>query len=75
MTSRIASSSFEDGEALSITMAHLGLLFHLLGADYNLLLKLMLQEPYDFLGVTYSQSLQVSFLHGTLVGSKLKLQE
>ena len=34
MTSRIASSSFEYGEALAITMSHLGLLFHLLGAYY-----------------------------------------
>ena len=47
MTSRIASSSFEDGEVLAITMAHLGLLFHLIGDYYNLLSKLMLQEPYD----------------------------
>ena len=75
MTSRIASSSFEDGEALAITMAHLGLLFHLLGVDYNLISKLMLQEPYDSLGVTYYQALQVSFGNGTLVSSKFKSEE
>ena len=57
MTSIIDSSSFEDGESLTITMAHLGLLFHLVGADYNLLSKFMLQEPYNSLGVTYSQAL------------------
>ena len=50
MTSRNPSSSFEDGETFSITMAHLGLLFHILGVDYNLLSKLMLQEPYYSLG-------------------------
>ena len=75
MTSRIASSSSEDGEALAVTMAHLVLLFHLLGDDYNLLSNLMLQEPYDSLGVTYSQPLQVSFGHGTLVGSNFKYEE
>ena len=56
-------------------MAHLGLLFHLIGDYYNLLSKLMLQEPYDQIGVTYSQALQVSFVHGTLVGSKFKSEE
>ena len=56
-------------------MTDLGLLFHLLGVDYNLLSKLMLQYPYDSLGVTYSQSLQVSFGHGTLVGLKFKSEE
>ena len=75
----IPSTNFQsctkDGEALAITMAHLGLLFHLLGFDYNLLLNLMLQEPYDLLGVTYSQALQVSFGHGTLVGSKFKSKD
>ena len=75
MTSRIVSSSFEDGEALAIKMVHLGLLFHLLGADYNLLSKLMRQDPYDSLGVTYSQALQVSFGDGTLVGSKFNSEE
>ena len=75
MTSRIASSSFEDVESLAITMVHLGLLFHLLGVDYNLFSKLMLQEPYDSLGVTYSQALQVSFGHGTLVGLNFNSEE
>ena len=75
MNSIIASSSFEDGEALSITLAHLGLLFHLLGVDYNLLSKLMLQYPYDSLGVTYTQSLQVSFMHGIMFGSRFKSEE
>ena len=41
MTSRVPSSSSEGGEAFSMIMVHL------LGADYNLLSKLMLQEPYD----------------------------
>ena len=75
----IASTDFqsctEDGEALAITMSHLKLLFHLLGADYNILSKLMLQKPYDSLRVTYSQALQVSFGHGTLVGLNLKYEE
>ena len=75
MTSRISLSSFEYGEALAITMVYLGLLLQLLGADYNFISKLILQEPYDSLGVTYSQSLQVSFGHGTLVGSKFKFEE
>ena len=56
-------------------MAHLELLFHLLGDDYNLLSNLMLQEPYDYLGVTYSQALRVFFGHGTLVGSKFNSEE
>ena len=72
MTSRIASSSFEDGESFVIKMEHLGLLFHFLGANYNLISKLMLQDPYYLLGVTYSQALQVSFGHGTPVHSKFK---
>ena len=75
----IASTTFqsftEDGEALAITIAHLGLLFYLLGADYNLILKLMLQKPYDSLGVTYSQANQVSFGHGTLFGLKFKFEK
>ena len=75
----IPSTNFQsctkDGEALAITMAHLGLLFHLLGDDYNLFSKLMLQERYDSLGVTYSQALLVAFGHGTLVGSKFKSEE
>ena len=75
MTCRNPSSSSEDGEALAMTMAHLRLLFHLLGADYNLLSKLMLQELYDLLGVTYFQALQISFGHGTLVGSKFNSEE
>ena len=75
ITSRIDSSSFEDGESLTITMAHLGLLFHLLGVEHNLLSKLIIQEPYDSLGVTYSQPLQVFFRHDTLVGLKFKTRE
>ena len=75
----IASTNFqsftEDGEAFSIIMTHLGLLFHLLGDDYNLFSNLMFQEPYDSLGVTYSQALQVSFGHVTLVGLKFKSEE
>ena len=35
----------------------------------------MFQYPYDFLGVTYAQALQVSFGHGTLFGSKFKSKE
>ena len=69
ITSRVPSSSYEDGEAFSITMTHLGLLFHILVADYNLHSKLMLQDPYDSLGVTYSQALTVSFKYGILCGS------
>ena len=52
---------------------------HLVGVDYNLLSKLMLQDPYDLLGVTYSQAFTVSFRyrilcdlnssHGILFGS------
>ena len=49
-------------------MAHLGLLFHILVADYNLHSKLMLQDPYDSLGVTYSQVFIVSFRNGILCG-------
>ena len=75
MTSRVPSSSYEDGEAFSITMVHLGLLFHILAVDYNLHLKLMLQDPYDSLGVTYCQSLQVSFGHGILFGSRFNSEE
>ena len=37
ITCRVPSISYEDGESFAITMAHSGLLFHLLGADYNLL--------------------------------------
>ena len=72
MNKIIASSSFEDGEVLSITMAHLGLLFHLLGLDYNLLLNFMLQEPYDSFGITYSQPPSVSSGHDILFGSRIK---
>ena len=45
-TSRVPSSSYEDGESFSITMAHLGLLFHILAVDY------------DSLGVTYLKHFQ-----------------
>ena len=56
-------------------MEHSGLLFHLLGADYNLHSSLMLQDPYDSLGVTYSQAFLVSFRNGILFGSKFKFEE
>ena len=56
-------------------MAHLGLLFHILTADYNLHSKLMLQDPYESLGVTYSQALQVSFGHDILFGLRFKSEE
>ena len=69
ITSRVPSSSYEYGEAFSITVAHLGLLLHILAADYNLHSKLMLQDPYDSLGVTYSQEFTVSFRYGILCGS------
>ena len=69
VTSRVPSNSYGDREAFSIAMAHLGLLFYLLGYYYNLHLKLMLQDPYDSLGVTYSQEFTVSFRHGILCGS------
>ena len=36
VTSRVPSSSYEDGEAFSITMPHLGLLFHLFVLNLNL---------------------------------------
>ena len=62
MTSRVPSRSYEDGESFAITMAHL------LGVYYNLYSKLMLQDPYDSLGVIYSQAFQVSFDHGILFG-------
>ena len=75
ITSRVPSTSYEYGEAFSITMAHLGLLFHILAADYNIYSKLMLQDPYDPLGVTYSQEFSVSFKHGILFGSKFKSEE
>ena len=68
ISSTDVQSCKEDGESLAISMTHLGLLFHLLRVDYTHISKLMLQEPYDSLGVTYSQSLQVYFGHGTLVG-------
>ena len=57
ITSKFLSSSYEDGEAFAITMAHLGLLFHIFATHYNLHSKLMLQYPYDMLGVTYSQEI------------------
>ena len=75
IVSNDSHNCIDDGESLAITMAHLGLLFHLFGVYYNLLYNFMLQEPYDSLGVTYSQSLQVSFGHGTLVGSKFNFEE
>ena len=75
MTSIFPSSSYEDGESFSITMTHLGLLFHILVADYNLHLKLMIQYPYHSLGVTYSQVFLVSFRHGILFGSNFKFEE
>ena len=75
ITSRVPSNPYEYGEAFAITMAHLGLLFHLLGVDYNLHSKLMLQYPYDSIGVTYSPALQVSFRHDTLFGLRFKFEE
>ena len=69
MTSRVPSSSYEDAEAFSITMPHL------LGADYNLISNLMLQYPYDSLGVTNYQAPSVSFRHGILFGSRFKSEE
>ena len=75
MTSRIASSSFEYREAFAITMEHLGLLFSILATNYNLHLNLMLPNPYDSLGVTYSQAFSVSFRHVILFGLKFKSKE
>ena len=75
ITSRVPSTSYEDGEAFAITIAHLELLFYLPGADYNLNSKLMLQYPYESLGVTYYQTLQVSFGHGILFGSRFKYEK
>ena len=84
ITSRVPSSSYEDGEDFSITMAHLGLLFHILTVDYNLHSKFMFQDPSDSLGVTYSQAFTVSlrhgmcgsnFSHGILFGSKFNYEE
>ena len=69
MTSRVPSSSFEDGEAFSIIMAHLP------GDNYNLHSQLMLQDPCESIGITYSQALQVSFGHGILFGLRLKSKE
>jgi len=68
ITSRVPSTSYEDGEAFAITMAHLGLFFHILATDYNLHSKLILQDSYDSLGVTDSQAIIVSFRHGILCG-------
>ena len=45
ITSIVPSISYEYGESFAITMAQLGLLFHILAADYNLHSKLMLQDP------------------------------
>ena len=73
--SRVPSSSYEYGEDFAVTMAHLRLVFHLLGSDYNLHSKLMLQDPCEFLGVTYSQALQVSFGNGILFGPRFKSEE
>ena len=56
-------------------MEHLGILFHLLGDDYNLLSNLMLQDHYDSLGVTNSQELQVSFGHVILFGLRFNYEE
>ena len=75
MSSRVPSSSYEDGESCSITMAHSGLLFHLLGADYNLSYNLILQYPYDSLGVTYSQAFSIAFRHGILFCLNFKSEE
>ena len=75
ITSRVPSISYEDGESFSIIMAHFGLLFHILAADYNLPLKLMVQYPYNLLGVTYSQAFSISFRHGIMFGSKFKSEE
>ena len=74
ITSRVCSSSYEDGEAFCITMTHLGLLFHILAADYNLHSNLMLHDPYDSLGVTYSQAILVSFRHGILISLNSSLK-
>ena len=75
ITSRVCSSSYEDGESFCITMTHLGLLFRILAADYNLHSKLMLQIPYDSLGVTYSQAFLVSLKHGILLSLKFNSKE
>ena len=75
ITSRVSSSSYEYGESFVVIMAHFGLLFHILAADYNLPSKLMLQDPYESLWVTYSQAIQVSFGHGILFGSRFKSEE
>ena len=75
ITSRVPSSLYEDREAFAITMSHLGLLFHILTADYNLHSKLMLQDPYDSLRVTYSQAFSVSLRNGILFGLKFKSEE
>ena len=69
VTNSVFSSSYEDGEAFAITIAHLGLLFHILVVDYNLHSKLILQDPYESLGVTYSQAFTISFRHCILCGS------
>ena len=69
ITSRVPSSSYEDGEALVLTMAHL------LGADYKLHSNLMLQDPHDLLGITYSQAPSVSFRNDILFGSRFKSEE
>ena len=61
ITSRVPSTSYEYGEAFSITMAHLGLLFHILAADYNLHSNLMLQDPYESPRFTYSESIYSLF--------------
>ena len=50
-------------------------MMHLLGVDYNLHSKLMLQDPYDSLGITYSQELKVSFGNGILFGSRFMYEE
>ena len=50
-------------------------MMHLLGDYYNLLSNLILRYPYESLGVTYSQALQVSFGHGILFGLRFKYEE
>ena len=69
MTSRVPSSSYEGGESFAITM------MHLLGAYYNLLSNLILRYPYESLGLTYSQALQLSFGNRILFGTMFKSED
>ena len=62
MTSRVPSSSYEDGESFAIIMSHL------LGVDYNISSKLMLQYPNESLGVACSQEFIVSFRNDIMCG-------